>query len=315
MTAKFEYVAAASKGECEVSAVCAAVGVNRTSYYKWSARRGKAQETGSSGAAGGEALGEQVEAVFWQHSRRYGTRRIVAELKAVGVKAGRGRVRRLLRERDLRAIQPKSFVPKTTDSRHSLGYSPNLLLDARLPPSAVNQVIVGDITYLPLQPNGWCYLATFTDLFSRRIMGWAVQETMTEELVIQAYKMLRHRRRPTKATIIHSDRGGQYAGGRLRNWLRVDKARQSMSRAGETYDNAFAESVFSRYKAELLESGAFRDVEEARLETFNYIEGYYNRIRRHSSLCYLSPEEYERQKAAEKDAEIERNLTKQKKKE
>lgn len=314
MTAKFELVAATSD-EFEVSAVCALVGVNRTSYYKWCARRAKVRDQDGSAQDGNDALGEQVEAVFWQHSRRYGTRRIVAELKANGIKTGRMRVRRLLRERNLRAIQPKSFVPKTTQSRHTLGYSPNLLLAARLPPSMVNQVIVGDITYLPLQSGAWCYLATFTDLFSRRIVGWAVRETMTEELVLEAYRMLRQRRRPTRRTIIHTDRGGQYAGRSFRNLLLADKAQQSMSRAGETYDNAFAESVFSRYKAELLESGAFRDVEEARLETFNYIEGYYNRIRRHSSLGYLSPEEYERQKTAEKDAETERNLTKQKQKE
>lgn len=312
MTAKFELVAAASD-EFEVSAVCAVVGVNRTSYYKWRIKGQRKQEDARS--ANADTLGEQVEAVFWQHSRRYGTRRIVAELKAAGIKAGRTRVRRLLEERNLRAIQPKSFVPRTTNSKHTLGYSPNLLLEVRLPPSAVNKVIVGDITYLPLLSGGWCYLAMFTDLFSRRIVGWAVRETMSEELVLEAYRMLRQRRRPTRWTIIHSDRGGQYAGRQFRNLLLADKARQSMSRAGETYDNASAESVFSRYKAELLEDGAFRDVEEARLETFNYIEGYYNRIRRHSSLGYLSPEEYERQKAEEKDAEIKRNLTKQESKE
>lgn len=211
--------------------MCAVVGVKRTSYYKWRIKGEKAQEDGRS--ANADTLGEQVEAVFWQHSRRYGTRRIVAELKAAGIKAGRTRVRRLLEERNLRAIQPKSFVPKTTNSKHTLGYSPNLLLEVRLPPSAVNKVIVGDITYLPMLSGGWCYLATFTDLFSRRIVGWAVRETMSEELVLEAYRMLRQRRRPTRWTIIHSDRGGQSAGRQFRNLLLADKAAINESSSGE----------------------------------------------------------------------------------
>lgn len=148
------------------------------------------------------------------------------------------------------------------------------------------------------------------DLFSRRILGWAVGARMDEKLLLSATRMMLGRHKPGTNAILHSDRGGQYAGKQFRNLLLTNKLRQSMSRAGETYDNAFAESLFSRYKAELLENGAFSNIEEAEMETFSYIEGYYNRIRRHSGLGYLSPEEYEKQKAAERNKEPGGKLTK-----
>jgi len=217
---------------------------------------------------------------------------VVAELKAEGQAIGRRRVRRVMHERNLRAIRPKSYVPRTTDSRHGQRASPNLLSGAGLPEEP-NRVLVGDITYLPLQGGGWAYLATWQDLYSRVIAGWAIMETMTEELIITALTQAIGRRRLASGCIVHSDRGGQYVSGEFRRLLAAHSLRQSMSRKAETYDNAFAESLFSRYKAELLEGGVFRDAEEAQLETFAYIEGYYNRIRRHSSLGYLSPAEYE----------------------
>lgn len=162
-----------------------------------------------------------------------------------------------------------------------------------MPPAAPLVVVVGDITYLPLADGGWAYLATWTDLFSRRILGWAVMSEMTEDLIIAAFLMLLRRVKLPAGCIIHSDRGGQYASKKFRQILKLHACRQSMSRAGETYDNAFAESLFSRYKTELLEGGRFTDTEEARMETFNYIDGYYNRVRRHSSLGYLSPMAFE----------------------
>jgi transposase InsO family protein len=199
-----------------------------------------------------------------------------------------------MREEGLRAIQPRSFVPRTTDSRHNLGYSENLLLSVKLPPEKPNEVIVGDITYVSLQDGSFVYLATWTDLFSRLVIGWEIAETLEDSLVIAAFEKGLRRRGELRGAIVHSDRGGQYASGQLRSLLKASGCVQSMSRAGESYDNAYAESLFSRYKAELLEGGAFADLEEARVETFNYIEGYYNRKRRHSSLGYVSPEEYER---------------------
>ncbi len=269
-----------------VAAVCRAVRVSRSGFYAWQHRLARYEIPCA------VELAAKVEAVFWRHSRRYGSRRIVAELTAQGTAVGRRQVRRMMRERDLRAIQPKSFVPRTTDSRHGLRASPNRLPGA-LMPQEPNRVLVGDITYLPLVGGSWAYLATWQDLYSRIIVGWAVAETMTEELIITAMKKAIERRALVSGCIVHSDRGGQYVGGEFRRLLLSHNLCQSMSRKAETYDNAFAESLFSRYKAEVLEGGAFRDVVEARLETFNYIEGYYNRVRRHSSLGYQSPAEYE----------------------
>lgn len=171
--------------------------------------------------------------------------------------------------------------------------SENLVAERHLPPAKPNEVIVGDITYLPLEDGGFVYLATWEDLYSRMIVGWQIEETLEERLVIEAMEKVILRRQPLAGLIVHSDRGGQYASKELRRLLASRGYRQSMSRAGETYDNAYAESLFSRYKAELLEGGGFADVEEARMESFDYIENYYNRVRRHSALGYLSPAEYE----------------------
>ena len=260
--------------------------MSRSAFYAW--QRQKAQDRS---AADGAAC--HVREVFWRHSRRYGSRRIHAELLAADMQIGRHKVRRLMREQGLRAIQPRSFVPRMTDSRHGQRMSPNLLLDKK-PPTKPNEVVVGDITYLPLQAGAWAYLATWLDLYSRMIVGFDVAETMKESLILKATAQLITRRGPAPGLIVHSDRGGQYVGREFRLLLKSHGFRQSMSRADDTYDNAFAESLFSRYKAELLEDGAFADIEEARLETFNYIEGYYNPIRRHSALGYQSPADFEK---------------------
>ncbi len=284
--------------EFPVRQLCRVVAVNPVSYYR-------SLQVGTPSCE----VAEAVKAAFLRHSRRYGSRRIHAELQAEGFTVGRHRVRRSMREQGLCAIQPRSFVPRTTDSRHGLGYAENLLIGLELPPQKPNQVFVGDITYLPLQAGGFAYLATWTDLFSRLVVGWEVFEHMQEALIIAAFEKAWRRRVKLVGAIVHSDRGGQYAAGKFRRLLQQAGCRQSMSRAGESYDNAYAESLFSRYKAELLEGGAFADVEQARMETFNYIEGYYNRIRRHSSLGYLSPEDYARQFVAKRDEKLSQCLT------
>jgi putative transposase len=264
-----------------VAILCRALGVSRSGYYAWKERPARQDQ-----------LAPQVEEVFWQNSRRYGSRRITAELREQTV-IGRHRVRRLMREQGLRAIQPRRFVPRTTDSRHGQRMSPNLLVEREIIVDRPRQVIVGDITYLPLQNGQWAYLATWMDLFSRKILGWQVASSMTAELVIEALKKAIIREHLPAGLIVHSDRGGQYVDAELRNLLKRQGFEQSMTRADETYDNAHAESLFSRYKTELLEDGAFCDLEQARSETFAYIEGYYNRTRRHSALGYLSPENFE----------------------
>ena len=240
------------------------------------------------------ALAKHVEAVFYQHRRRYGSRRIGAELRAQGISVGRFQVRSLMRRLELHAIAPRRFRPQTTDSRHSSQVSPNLLLDNKHIAQKPGEVIVGDITYLPMRSGEWSYLATWQDKFTRRIVGWAVAERMTEELVIKAFTRAVGSGSVKPLTIIHTDRGSQYVSKNFRHLLAAQQCRQSMSRRANCWDNAQAESFFSRYKAELLEDGLFEDTSQARSETFSYIEGYYNRVRRHSSLGYVAPDEYER---------------------
>lgn len=284
--------------------MCETLGVSRTSYY----RRVQPPEVNDQEAQ----LRESVREIFFRHSRRYGSRRIEAELKSTGLEIGRHRIRRMMKDEALQAIQPKRFVPKTTNSGHNLGYCENLLIGLKLPPEQPNEVIVGDITYLPLEDGSFAYLATWADLFSRLVIGWEVDKTLEERLIIAAFEKGLIRRENLRGAIVHSDRGGQYASGRFRSLLKASGCQQSMSRAAESYDNAYAESLFSRYKAELLEGGAFSDFEEARLETFNYIEGYYNRVRRHSSLGYESPEEYERKYFEERNRKLSEVLDKKK---
>ena len=236
----------------------------------------------------------QVVAVFKEHKRRYGIRRICSELKDRGLKAGSYKCRKIMKKHGLKAIQPRSFVPRTTDSRHPYPISPNLLLD-RKPPKKPDEVWVGDITYIPLSEGRWAYLSVWMDLYSRRIVGWQLEDHMREELVIASLKKAVHTRRIQPGLILHSDRGGQYAGGDFRKQLVKRKIDQSMSRADNPYDNSFMESCFSRFKAELLEEGMFDSLEDAHTEIFEYIEMYYNPKRKHSSLDYKSPMQYENQ--------------------
>src|SRR5262245_33126748 len=162
----------------------------------------------------------------------------------------RRRVARLMKEMNLVAIQPRSFKPRTTDSRHNLGYNPNLLLDAP-PPSGVNQLWVGDITYVPLVGGEFLYLALLLDRYSRRVIGWDLQDHLQEALVLAALRAAIALRQPRSGLIHHSDRGGQYAGHEYRQVLARARMLQSMSRAGNCYDNAFLESCFGALKTEL----------------------------------------------------------------
>ena len=207
------------------------------------------------------------------------------------------RAARLLKTEGLRAIQPKSFRPRTTESRHTLGYSPNLLA-GRAAPTRINEVWVGDITYIRLKRRGFGYLSLLMDLFSRRIVGWEFSESMTEPLVLSSLRSAIVSRQPAAGLIHHTDRGGQYAGTRYRGVLRRAEMAQSMSGADNCYDNAFQESCFGTPKTEL-ELDEFEDAVEAVRELSNYIT-YYNVERRHSSLDYLTPTEYETKHASRK---------------
>jgi transposase InsO family protein len=269
-----------------VITICQTLNASRSAYYAW--RQGdlcdRQQED--------ERLMPMIQSIFWDHKRRYGARRISVELAAQGESCGRRRAARLMSQMGLVAIQPKSFKPRTTDSRHTLGYSPNLLLDAP-PPSQINQLWVGDITYVPLASGEFLYLALLMDLHSRRVVGWEMQDHMRESLVLATLRAAVADRQPRPGLLHHSDRGGQYAGGKYRKALSRAQMQQSMSRADNCYDNAFMESCFGTVKTEL-EMKSYSNPEIAQKEVRDYIR-YYNTRRRHSSLSYRSPAAFEEQ--------------------
>jgi len=235
-------------------------------------------------------LAPLVRVIFKRHLRRYGARRITEELKEMGHSCDRRKVSKVMKTLKSKAIQPKSFVPKTTDSRHRLGYSPNLLLDAEAPIS-IDRVWVGDITYIPLKDGTFCYMAMLMDLFSRRIVGWHLDYNMTEQLVLKARRSAINERQPGVGLIHHTDRGGQYAGNEYRSLLRRANVKQSMSRPDNCYDNAFMESCFGTIKNEL-EMTDYHSKAKAKKEMSKYIR-YYVHERRHSSLDYRSPAQFE----------------------
>lgn len=268
------------------SRVCDLLAVSRSGFYSWRKEQRTARDVKD------RELIPIIHEIFWAHRCRYGARRIAAELKRRDVLCGVGRVARLLKLQGLKAIQPKSFKPKTTDSRHRLGFNDNLMV-AHPGPSSMNQVWVGDITYIPLRSGRFSYFSTLLDLFSRRIVGWSYRRTMDEELVIESLSKAIGLRQPQPGLIHHSDRGGQYASKRYRAMLRRASMRQSMSAADNCYDNAFMESCFGTIKTELPLEDYATDAEAIR-ELGSYVN-YYNVERLHSSLGYVTPCEFETQ--------------------
>ena len=264
--------------------VCDVLEVSRAAYYAWQAgsRSDRQQEE--------EVIIPLVRALFWKHRRRYGARRLASDLADLGQRCSPRRVARIMKDQNLRAIQPKSFVPKTTNSRHGLGYSPNLLLDAAAP-TKINELWVGDITYIPLHGGSFCYLAMLMDRYSRSVVGWYLDETMTENLVLPALRMAIRERQPPADLIHHTDRGGQHASTRYRALLRRAAFRQSMNRADNCYDNAFMESCFGTIKTEL-EMTEYENHRVARDEIGDYINDYLTE-RKHSALGYLTPRQFE----------------------
>ena len=188
----------------------------------------------------------------------------------------------------------RSGQSPTTDSKGTSAV-PNLLAQISIRECAPRKIIIGDITYIGLRGGRFCYLAIWQDKVTRRIIGWSLSLEMTTGLVISALEKAIRKGLVKAGAIVHSDRGSQYASNGFRRLLQQNCFRQSMSGTGNCYDNARAESFFSRFKAELMENGVFEDLEKARSEIFSYIEGYYNRVRLHSSLGYLSPLEFEQE--------------------
>ena len=267
--------------------MCRLLNVSRSAYYQW-LQTGKERDAGEKK----KTLEERIVRIFQEHRRRYGVRRMVAELQANGIAAVAYQVRKVLQDKGLKAIQPCSFVPRTTDSRHPYSISANLLQE-RAAPIKPNEVWVGDITYIPMVNGVFLYLSVWMDLYSRRIVGWQLEAHMKEELIVAAFRKALLSRSPNQGMIVHSDRGGQYAGNKFRKMINDNKLLQSMSRADNPYDNAFMESCFSRFKTELLQGGTFQNGEDVQTEIFEFIEMYYNTKRRHSSLHYLSPMTFE----------------------
>ncbi|MCA9195002.1 MAG: IS3 family transposase [Planctomycetales bacterium] len=264
--------------------MCKFLSLSRSQFQTW-----KRFEMTSQGKSDAELL-PVVTSIFHRHRRRYGSRRIVAELNSQGICCGRERVSKLMRNAGLKAISPKSFKPRTTESRHRLGYSPNLLLDLA-EPSRPHRLWVGDISYIPVAEIGFGYLSVLMDRFTRRITGWSFREDMSEALTLGTLRKSIRSVQPCAGLIHHTDRGGQYAGTAYRSVLRRAQMEQSMSRAGDCYDNAFMESCFGTIKNEL-EMTEYKTVMQAASELAEYIH-YYNHERRHSSLGYLTPTQFE----------------------
>ena len=259
--------------------------VSRTAYYAWVSRQAKPEEYAHEQAWIRTAVTDK----FYYHKSRYGSRRVSGELKDEGVAVGRYQVSRVMREEGLVAKGPKRFKPRTTDSRHTKTASPNLVKAVDNTTLKGGEVLVGDITYLPVAGGGFCYLAMFQDVRTKRIAGWSVSSRMTATLVVEALQMALRRGFVKRNAIIHTDRGSQYASTEFRQLLRRCRMRQSMSGKGNCYDNAQAESFFSRFKTET-DVKIFASTDEARREAFDYIDCYYNRIRRHSTLGCKIPE-------------------------
>jgi putative transposase len=273
-----------SQKEFTVQGACEVLQVNASAYYAWKRAVPPQRELRNN------ELLPLVRAIFWKHRRRYGTRRIVDDLADLGHAVSERKVAELLKIAGLKAIQPKSFKPRTTDSRHRLGYNPNLLLDMK-PLVRLNQLWVGDITYVPLRRGGFCYAALLMDRFSRMIVSWNLLDNMSEQLILPVLLHSIRERQPLPGLVHHSDRGGQYASREYRAVLRRAGMLQSMSREANVYDNAFMESCYGTIKTEL-EMVDYEGMAQALREFGEYIR-YYNLERKHSSLDYLTPHQFE----------------------
>ncbi|WP_244562063.1 IS3 family transposase [Bradyrhizobium lablabi] len=273
------------RADYPVTILCDVLGVSPAGYYAWRSR------PESRRSAANRHLIDDIRRVHRDTCGRYGSPRIHVELKAQGRGASRGRIERLMRHHGIRAIMARRSRVRTTDSRHDLPIAPNLL-DRNFTAAAPNRIWLADITYVETD-QGWLYLATILDLYSRRIVGWAMENHLRADLPLVALKMAISAQRPGAGLIHHSDRGVQYASADYRKVMQSAGFRASMSRKGDCYDNAPMESFFHTLKTELVHHRQYATRAEAKRDIFAYIEGFYNRTRRHSAIGYISPIEME----------------------
>ena len=279
-------------GQFSTRAMCRVMEVTHSGFYAW--RTGAPSPRSMSN----EQLLCRIKEAHQASKQTYGSPRIHQELRAQGVSCGRHRVARLMRTHQIRAKGKRRFVI-TTHSNHSEPVHENIL-DRQFTASAPNQRWASDITYLWTR-EGWLYLAVVLDLFSRRVVGWSMQERMHTSLVSDALTMALAARRPTRGLLHHSDRGSQYASGDYQDQLQQHGINCSMSRKGNCWDNAVVESFFSTLKWELLSDQPVGSRSEVRSLVFEYIEVWYNRKRRHSTLGYISPAQFEQSHCEQND--------------
>ena len=262
--------------------MCKVLNVSSSGYYYWRKYPVGARQLNQS------KLIDDIRQVHTQSRGRYGSPRIASELRERGVKASRNRVARLMHKESMRSVMYKKYRVQTTDTAHDYPIAENLL-NREFTAEKPGQKWVSDITYIPTG-EGWLYLTTVLDLADRKVVGWALSETLRAiDTSIAAWQMALKNRKIEGKLLFHSDRGVQYACTDFRNQLKSLPVVQSMSRRGNCWDNAVAESFFKTFKSELVNQVDFHTRDEARLATFEYIEGWYNRRRRHSSLNYQAP--------------------------
>lgn len=267
-----------------VKRMCQLLGVSRSGYYAWRQRPPSARKMAN------EELVRKIKAVHQESNETYGSPRVYHELRSLDVACSENRVAHLMRQHSICAKQSRRFRKTTQRDKKHL-FAPNLLR-SELSPARPNQLWVADITYIATG-EGWLYLASLMDRFSRRIIGWAMDKSMTATLPKQALLMALQRRQPPAGLIHHSDRGSQYTDGSYQTVLASCQIRASMSGTGNCFDNAHKESFFGTLKTELVHHRRYSTRDMARNDIFAYIEGFYNTRRLHSSLGYLSPRDFE----------------------
>jgi putative transposase len=268
-----------------IATQCRVLGVSPSGYYAWIERPPSAR------AQADEVLLEQIRAIHAWSRGTYGARRIRIELREQGIRCARKRVVRLMREAGLSGAQRRRYRGTTRQAREALA-APDLV-KRDFTASRANQLWVADVTYVRTG-EGWLYLATVLDAWSRRIVGWAMGETLRTQLVVEALNMAVWNRRPIAGVVHHSDRGAQYTSVTFSRRCEEAGVLPSMGSVGDAYDNALAEAFFATLEIELLMQHTFATRKAARLALFDFIEGFYNSHRRHSALGYLSPAEFER---------------------